>query len=162
MITSTLSAIHRCQVSAWQRWQHSLLATCTRSTSSMSHVCSGSFHSVMNRLQHEIHNTHVRRAHAFEEKRQPSEANPDQSFDDERGKDAKWLISQLLQHFNKTSEVRQYIKYFGSAGEEKFAIIRVSGDVLHDRGLLDSTASALAFLHRVGLRPIVVHGVYGI
>lgn len=115
---------------------------------------------------HELrHGVHVRHAHLFANGHQSGGGGPPldlfsagSSLEDERGRDAKWLISQLLQHFNQTSEVRQYIKYFGSAGDDKFAIIRVSGDVLHDRVLLDSTASALAFLHRVGLRPIVVHG----
>lgn len=70
----------------------------------------------------------------------------------------KMLISQLLLNFKKTSEVRQYLKYFGSAGRTQFAIIRVSGDTLGDPELLKQVASALSFLHRVGLVPVVLHG----
>eukprot|EP01134_Creolimax_fragrantissima_P001285 CFRG1285T1 len=70
----------------------------------------------------------------------------------------KLLISQLLQLFKQTSDTRQYLKYYGSAGQDRFAIIRVSGDVLHNKDHLFQTAASLSFLHRVGLRPIVVHG----
>jgi len=52
----------------------------------------------------------------------------------------------------------QYLKYFGSVEAQRFAIIRVSGDVLHDPELARQVASSLAFLHRVGLTPVVVHG----
>ncbi|KNC83228.1 hypothetical protein, variant 1 [Sphaeroforma arctica JP610] len=68
------------------------------------------------------------------------------------------LITQLLQLFKQNSDTRQYLKYYGSAGKDRFAIIRVSGDVLHNRDHLYQTAASLSFLHRVGLRPIVVHG----
>eukprot|EP00124_Ichthyophonus_hoferi_P002172 Ihof_evm2s138 gene=Ihof_evmTU2s138 len=71
----------------------------------------------------------------------------------------KWLISQLLSHFKQTSEVRHYLKYFGNVNpSDKFAIIRFSGDVLNNREHLMQIASALSFLKRVGLLPIVVHG----
>jgi acetylglutamate kinase len=40
----------------------------------------------------------------------------------------------------------------------RFAIVRVSGDVLTSPGETAAVAAALAFLHRLGLVPVVVHG----
>jgi len=73
------------------------------------------------------------------------------------------LIAQLLSHFKQTAEVRQYIKYYGTVVGHRFAVVKVSGDVVSgDQGLADAeterVASALAFLRRIGLVPIVVHG----
>ena len=50
------------------------------------------------------------------------------------------------------------MKYFSVAEADKFALVRVSGDVLHDPEQTRKVATALAFLHRVGLVPVVVHG----
>lgn len=52
----------------------------------------------------------------------------------------------------------QYLKYFSSVDADRFAIIRVSGDILHEPEQARQVASALSFLHRVGLVPVVVHG----
>jgi N-acetyl-gamma-glutamyl-phosphate reductase/acetylglutamate kinase len=52
--------------------------------------------------------------------------------------------------------VEQYLRHFASVESQKFAVIKVGGAVLTDE--LDTLASALSFLHRVGLYPIVVHG----
>jgi acetylglutamate kinase len=68
------------------------------------------------------------------------------------------LISQLLGHFKQTAEVRQYLKFYGSVEGQRFALIRVSGDVLTSPEETARVASSLAFLHRIGLVPIVVHG----
>ena len=68
------------------------------------------------------------------------------------------LINQLLGHFKQTAEVRQYLRYYGSVEGSRAAIVRVTGDVLHDAGETGRVASALAFLHRIGLTPVVVHG----
>lgn len=68
------------------------------------------------------------------------------------------LITQLLGHFKQTAEVRQYMRYYGSVDSDRFAIIKVSGDVLHNEAEARRVASSLAFLHRIGLVPIVVHG----
>jgi len=68
------------------------------------------------------------------------------------------LIAQLLQHFTATTEVRQYMKHYSAAGSQRFAIVKISGDVLHNPLETARVASSLAFLHRIGLLPIVVHG----
>lgn len=53
-------------------------------------------------------------------------------------------------------EVEQYLKEFSSVDSRKFAIVKVGGGTLRDE--LDELASALTFLQRVGLYPIVIHG----
>jgi acetylglutamate kinase len=61
------------------------------------------------------------------------------------------LIARLLENIGSRSEVDQYLRYYGS---EKLAIVEVSAGVLADSH--DSVVSAFAFLHRVGLVPIVL------
>lgn len=68
------------------------------------------------------------------------------------------LITQLLSHFKQTAEVRQYLKYYGRVDKDRFAVIQLSGDVLSSEESTERVASSLAFLHRIGLVPIVVHG----
>ena len=63
------------------------------------------------------------------------------------------LIAQLLSHFKQTAEVRQYMKYYGTVVGHRFAVVKVSGDVVSgDAGLADAeterVASSLAFLRR--------------
>lgn len=53
-------------------------------------------------------------------------------------------------------EVEQYLRHFASVESQKFAVIKVGGAVLTDE--LETLASALTFLNRVGLYPIVLHG----
>ncbi|RKP26798.1 Aspartate/glutamate/uridylate kinase, partial [Syncephalis pseudoplumigaleata] len=65
-------------------------------------------------------------------------------------------ITKLLYNIGSRKEVEQYLRHFASVESQKFAVIKVGGAVLTDE--LDTLASALSFLHRVGLYPIVVHG----
>jgi acetylglutamate synthase len=76
--------------------------------------------------------------------------------DDSRA--SRELITQLFGMVTKTSEVRQYLKHFGSVKSDRFALIRASGDIMNEEKQVDDLTSALAFLHRVGLVPIVVLG----
>jgi N-acetyl-gamma-glutamyl-phosphate reductase/acetylglutamate kinase len=48
------------------------------------------------------------------------------------------------------------LRHFSSVESQKFAVIKVGGAVLTDE--LETLASALTFLNRVGLYPIVLHG----
>jgi bifunctional N-acetylglutamate synthase/kinase len=68
------------------------------------------------------------------------------------------LITQLLSRFKQTAEVRQYLKHYGRVDSDRFAVIKLSGDVLNSEEETARVASSLAFLHRIGLVPIVVHG----
>ena len=65
------------------------------------------------------------------------------------------VIVKLLTNIGSRSEVDQYLRYY-STDEQKFAIVKVSGHVLD--ASFSSLVSSLAFLHRVGLRPIIVLG----
>lgn len=63
---------------------------------------------------------------------------------------------KLLYNIGSRIEVEQYLAHFSSVDQLKFAIIKVGGACLTDD--LETLCSALTFLHRVGLFPIVVHG----
>lgn len=65
-------------------------------------------------------------------------------------------IVQLLSNMGESREVRAYLNRFSSLDQARFAVIKIGGGVLRDQ--LEETAAALAFLHTVGLTPIVLHG----
>ncbi len=65
-------------------------------------------------------------------------------------------VLELLAQLGSSREARQYLKEFSSVEESRFAVVKVGGGILQDH--LDELASALAFLHRLGLRPVVLHG----
>ncbi|KAI9015998.1 putative acetylglutamate kinase [Hyaloraphidium curvatum] len=68
----------------------------------------------------------------------------------------KDTIMKLLYNIGSRKEVEQYLQYFSSVESQKFAVVKVGGAVISDD--LDTLASALTFLHRLGLFPIVLHG----
>ncbi|CAG8478346.1 5616_t:CDS:2 [Acaulospora colombiana] len=68
----------------------------------------------------------------------------------------KETIIRLLYNIGSRKEVEQYLRHFSSVESQKFAVIKVGGAVLSDE--LDTLASSLTFLNRVGLYPIVLHG----
>lgn len=68
----------------------------------------------------------------------------------------KETIIKLLYNISSRKEVEQYLQHFNSVESHQFAIIKVGGAVLTDD--LETLASSLTFLHRVGLYPIVIHG----
>ncbi|HXI87369.1 MAG TPA: acetylglutamate kinase, partial [Parvularculaceae bacterium] len=65
-------------------------------------------------------------------------------------------IVQLLSNMSDGKEIRSYLQRFSAVGEARFAVIKIGGAILDEQ--LEETASALAFLHTVGLTPIVIHG----
>ncbi|MEL7450027.1 MAG: hypothetical protein AAFN78_12515, partial [Pseudomonadota bacterium] len=66
------------------------------------------------------------------------------------------LIVKLLSNMASTKEIQQYLKRFSNVDSSRFAVVKVGGAVIAED--LKPLASALSFLHRVGLVPIVVHG----
>lgn len=68
----------------------------------------------------------------------------------------KAIITRLLSNLGSAREVDQYLKHYCNVEAEKFAVIKVGGAIIRDD--LANLASALSFLHQVGLFPIVVHG----
>jgi len=66
------------------------------------------------------------------------------------------VLRNLLANLADGAEIERYRRRFTSIDPARFAIVKVGGGVLRD----DRTevASALAFLHRLGLSPVVVHG----
>ncbi|CAG8448145.1 6843_t:CDS:10 [Ambispora leptoticha] len=68
----------------------------------------------------------------------------------------KETIVKLLYNIASRKEVEVYLRHFSSVESQKFAVIKVGGAVLSEE--LDTLASSLTFLNRVGLYPIVLHG----
>lgn len=66
------------------------------------------------------------------------------------------IISRLLTNLGSAREVEQYVRQYSSVDAVKFAVVKVGGGIIETN--LDGLASALTFLHQVGLFPIVVHG----
>ena len=65
-------------------------------------------------------------------------------------------IVQLLSNMSDGKEIRSYLQRFSQVDQSRFAVIKIGGAILAEQ--LEETASALAFLHTVGLTPIVLHG----
>ncbi len=65
-------------------------------------------------------------------------------------------IIDLLQNFGSKKEIDQYLRAFRGVETSRFAVIKVGGGLLLDE--LDELVSTLAFLSKIGLLPIVVHG----
>ncbi|MGY6587715.1 MAG: acetylglutamate kinase [Wenzhouxiangella sp.] len=70
--------------------------------------------------------------------------------------EVRQTVIELLGQLGSNREARQYLKQFARIEESRFAVVKVGGAVLRDD--LEEMAAALAFLHRLGLTPIVLHG----
>lgn len=70
--------------------------------------------------------------------------------------EVRQTVIELLGQLGSSREARQYLKQFSRIEESRFAVVKIGGAVLRDD--LDELAAALAFLHRLGLTPIVLHG----
>lgn len=71
-------------------------------------------------------------------------------------RNTKDVIVRLLSNLGTRKEVEQYVKQYSAVDSQKFAIIKVGGNILARD--LDALASSLTFLQNVGLFPIVIHG----
>lgn len=71
-------------------------------------------------------------------------------------RDVRQTIVHLLSNMSDGKEIRSYLQRFSQVDRSRFAVIKIGGSVLADH--LEETAAALAFLHTVGLTPIVIHG----
>src|SRR5580700_6201959 len=66
------------------------------------------------------------------------------------------VIVRLLRNLGTRKEVEQYLKQYSAVDSQKFAIVKVGGNILERD--LDGLASSLTFLQNVGLYPVVLHG----
>lgn len=65
------------------------------------------------------------------------------------------VVVELLSQLGSSREAREYLrKYSDNAGQ--FAVIKVGGEIIEND--LPRLASAIGFLHHVGLFPIIIHG----
>ena len=70
--------------------------------------------------------------------------------------DVRNVVHELLAQLGSSREAQQYLKEFSTTNQARFAMVKVGGGILRDH--LDELTSALAFLHRLGLIPVVLHG----
>ena len=70
--------------------------------------------------------------------------------------DVRQIVHELLAQLGSSREARQYLKEFSQTNQARFAVVKVGGGILCDH--LDELTSALGFLHRLGLIPVVIHG----
>ena len=70
--------------------------------------------------------------------------------------DIRQIVQELLAQLGSSREAQQYLKEFSGGNQARFAVVKVGGGILRDH--LDELTSALAFLHRLGLIPVVLHG----
>ncbi len=75
---------------------------------------------------------------------------------DAEAKQTRQVVRQLLLGMSEGREVRAYLQKFSEMDRARFAIIKVGGAILRDE--MPALAGALAFLQKLGLAPIVVHG----
>ncbi|MBL1430036.1 MAG: acetylglutamate kinase [Robiginitomaculum sp.] len=70
--------------------------------------------------------------------------------------ETRQVVRELLGAMTEGREVRSWLKQFGKLERSRFAIIKIGGGTLHDE--LPIICSALAFLQKLGLCPVIVHG----
>ncbi len=70
--------------------------------------------------------------------------------------EVRQIVHELLAQLGSSREAQQYLKVFSGTNQARFAVVKVGGGILRDH--LDELTSALAFLHRLGLIPVVLHG----
>ncbi len=75
---------------------------------------------------------------------------------DTEARQTRQVIRQLLSGMSEGREVRAYLQKFSEMDRARFAIIKVGGAILRDE--MHALAEALAFLQKLGLAPIIVHG----
>lgn len=70
--------------------------------------------------------------------------------------DVRQIVHELLAQLGSSREAQQYLKEYSGANQARFAVVKVGGGILRDH--MEELTSALAFLHRLGLIPVVLHG----
>ncbi|MBL4617949.1 MAG: acetylglutamate kinase [Robiginitomaculum sp.] len=70
--------------------------------------------------------------------------------------ETRQVVRELLGAMTEGREVRAWLKQFGKLERSRFAVIKIGGGTLHYE--LPTICSALAFLQKLGLCPVIVHG----
>ncbi|MGD9020414.1 MAG: acetylglutamate kinase [Lysobacterales bacterium] len=70
--------------------------------------------------------------------------------------EVRQIVQELLAQLGSSREAQQYLKEFSCTNQARFAVVKIGGGILRDH--LEELTSALAFLHRLGLIPVVLHG----
>ncbi len=72
------------------------------------------------------------------------------------GSQTREVVQELLGAMSQGREVRAWLNQFSKLEPSRFAIIKIGGGTLQDE--LPTICSALVFLQKLGLAPIIVHG----
>lgn len=70
--------------------------------------------------------------------------------------EVRQIVHELLAQLGSSREAQQYLKEYSGVNQARFAVVKVGGGILRDH--MEELTSALAFLHRLGLIPVVLHG----
>lgn len=70
--------------------------------------------------------------------------------------ETRQLVRQLLGAMTEGKEVRAWLKQFGQLERSRFAIIKIGGGTLQSES--KTICAAMAFLQKLGLAPVIVHG----
>ena len=73
-----------------------------------------------------------------------------------RGIFMKETAMKILKSFGLDKELELYLQMFQKTPRHKFAVVKISGSTLEEKMRL--VAEDLAFLSKLGLNPIVIHG----
>ncbi|KAF4954611.1 hypothetical protein FSARC_12051 [Fusarium sarcochroum] len=66
------------------------------------------------------------------------------------------IVAQTIGNIGSRREGQQYLKLFASVSSQKFAVVKVGGQLLRDN--LDELCQSFALLFELGLYPVIVHG----
>ncbi|VAV96560.1 Acetylglutamate kinase [hydrothermal vent metagenome] len=72
------------------------------------------------------------------------------------GHETRQVVRELLGAMTEGREVRAWLKQFTQLERQRFAIIKIGGGTLRDE--MPTICSALSFLQKLGLSPVIVHG----
>jgi N-acetyl-gamma-glutamyl-phosphate reductase/acetylglutamate kinase len=66
------------------------------------------------------------------------------------------IVAQTISNIGSRREGQQYLKLFASVSSQKFAVVKIGGQLLRDN--LDELCQCFALLFELGLYPVIIHG----
>ncbi|KAJ4269685.1 Protein arg-6, mitochondrial [Fusarium torreyae] len=66
------------------------------------------------------------------------------------------IVAQTISNIGSRREGQQYLKLFASVSSQKFAVVKIGGQLLRDN--LEELCQSFALLFELGLYPVIVHG----
>ncbi|VUC35151.1 unnamed protein product [Clonostachys rosea] len=75
---------------------------------------------------------------------------------DHRPDRTREIVTQIVGSIGSRREGQQYLKLFTSVASQRFAVVKVGGQLLQDN--LDELCQSFALLYELGLHPVIIHG----